>query len=142
MGSSERALFRYGPAGKHLTTKEAKKVLAALFDECNRQYFDGGLRRPRFSLYKSDNQYGRYTCHRVKSGIEGHIWISYSHDWDHNLLKTLMIHEMIHHRVKTVEHRNGGLFGHNWRFRRECRRLRREFGLVIPIHFKRIPVNF
>ena len=45
------------------------------------------------------------------------------------------MHEMIHMYVRTVEgKRMDGLLGHGRRFRRHCRRLKRDYGLLIRIH--------
>ncbi len=124
------------------STYITKEKMAALFDECNHQYFGGVLKKCRYSLFKSENQYARYTNHLTQKGLEGHIWFSYSHEWDFNLFKSFMIHEMIHHYVRTIENSNGGIFRHNWRFRRQCRRLKREYGIIVPRYLKKIPQNF
>ena len=120
----------------------SKADMAALFDECNGEYFGGVLKKCRYSLFKSESQYARYTKHYTKKGFEGHIWFSYVHEWDYNLFKTVMIHEMIHHYLRSVEHSSGGLFRHNWRFRRQCRRLKRDYGIIIPIHFRRVSLPY
>ena len=84
-----------------------KADMAALFDECNAEYFGGVLKKCRYSLFK-----------------------------------TVMIHEMIHHYLRSVKHSSGGLFRHNWRFRRQCRRLKRDYGIIIHIHFRRVSLPY
>ena len=63
----------------------------------------------------------------------GHIWIASNVDWNEEDLREVIVHEMIHHYVRMIEGHEGGLFGHNWRFKRQCKRLKRDYGLNIHI---------
>ena len=53
----------------------------------------------------------------------------------------IIIHEMIHHYVRTIDRQWGGLFGHGRLFRRQCKRLKRDYGLAITIHSKLPRIN-
>ncbi|MGN0237965.1 MAG: SprT-like domain-containing protein [Lepagella sp.] len=64
----------------------------------------------------------------------GHIGIAYNVDWSEEDLQDTIVHEMIHHYIRTIEGHKGGLLGHNWRFKRQCRRLKKEHNLNIHIH--------
>lgn len=47
-------------------------------------------------------------------------------------LKEILIHEMVHMYVRTVEGvKHDGLFGHGRRFKKHKRRLKKEFGIFI-----------
>lgn len=114
--------------------KIIKEDIIARFDEYNKKYFDGVLqpckchvnkiRQSGLGLYNPIFKNGKLICH---------IWISYYVDWTEENLREIIIHEMIHHYVRTIERHRGGLFGHNWRFKRQCKRLKKQYGLNIHI---------
>lgn len=55
--------------------------------------------------------------------------------WTDQVLKEVLVHEMIHMYNTTIEsERCDGLLGHGRRFRRQRRRLMKEHGLKISIH--------
>lgn len=109
--------------------KPTREDIRTRFREYNDLYFYGALPRCKISVTYISAM-GCYTFDRNRR--IGHIWIRKT-DMTENMLRETLVHEMIHHYVKTVEGREGGLFGHNWRFRRQCRRLRKEFGLEIGL---------
>lgn len=49
-------------------------------------------------------------------------------------LTETVIHEMIHHYITTIEKHESIIFKHGWRFKRQCRRLKREFGITIDLY--------
>ena len=112
-------------------TKEDIKVR---FDEYNKLYFGGCLSPCKYHIIREKRcPLGLYNPSFKNGKIIGHIWIAYQVDWEEDGLKEVIIHEMIHHYVQTIEGHKGGLFGHNWRFKRQCKRLKKEYGLNIRI---------
>ena len=111
--------------------------LQTLFNEYNKLYFWGKLGKCEFHyIPKSQNSAGWYNHRKLKSGkVRDQIWIGKCVRWTDQVLKEILVHEMIHMYVRTVEgKRMDGLLGHGRRFRRHCRRLKRDYGLLIRIH--------
>lgn len=114
--------------------KITKEDIKALFKEYNKLYFDGVLPSCKCHVFKGRGVFGRYNYFRKGNGkYEGSIWIAYNVNWTEETLREVVVHEMIHHYVQTIEGRSGGLFGHNWRFHRQMRRLKKNYGLVIKV---------
>ena len=109
--------------------KPTKEEIKARYAEFNTMYFKGVLPKCKFSATYIDSM-GRYTFD--KKAQLGHIWVRKA-QMSEERFKEILIHEMIHHYIQTVEGKRGGLFGHNWRFRRQCRRLIKEFGIRIGV---------
>ena len=100
-------------------------------------YFGNQLKHCKFSVQKMSWCEGMYTYKKEKDGIiEGRIWLTNDIDWTEATLRETIIHEMIHHYVRTIDRQWGGLFGHGRLFRRQCKRLKRDYGLTITIHSK------
>ena len=112
-----------------------KEDIAVRFDEYNGKYFGGVLAPCKYHIIREKWKVMGFYRPINKNGKRiNHIWINRFVDWTEEDLREVIVHEMIHHYVQTIEGHLGGFFGHNWRFRRQCRRLRREFGLNIPVH--------
>ena len=112
-----------------------KDDIRTRYKEYNRLYFRNQLRHCDFSVQKMWCL-GMYTHKKEKDGIiKGHIWITTDVDWTEEDLREVIIHEMIHHYVKTIDRKWGGLFGHGRLFRRQCKRLKEAYGLNIFIHY-------
>lgn len=112
-------------------TKEDVKIR---FDEYNKLYFGGCLSPCKCHVIRDKESHVGFYKPSVKNGkVMGNIWITYYVDWAEEELREVIVHEMIHHYVQTIEGHKGGLLGHNWRFRRQCRRLKKEYGLTILI---------
>ena len=106
-----------------------KKIIKELYKEYNALYFNGVLSLCDCHYIKLD-ALGRYTNQNGK----GKIWITNDVDWTEETLREVLVHEMIHHYVKTIEGKNEYLFfRHGFRFRRQMKRINREFGLGIRI---------
>lgn len=119
--------------GKEITKNEIRER----FDRYNKQYFEGKLGKCDFFwLISGPWFYGKYAVQRTKDGkIHSKIGITRSVNWTEETLKELLVHEMIHMYVTTVEGKKyDGVLGHGRRFRAHCKRLKRDFGLVIAIH--------
>ena len=112
-----------------------KKDIRIRFDEYNTLYFGGVLPPCVYHLMTLKNTpLGRYCCD-TKNGKKVYtIWISKRIDWTEEDLRDTIVHEMIHHYIRVVEHSRGGILGHNWRFMRQCKRFREEYGLNITVH--------
>lgn len=109
----------------------ASELLSDKFDEYNKLYFSGKLGKCRFYfLSKKCGMLGKYLFYE-KNG-ESRIGIKKDIENFEFRLKEILIHEMVHMYVTTVEGiKRDGLFGHGRRFRKQKRRLKMEFGLFI-----------
>ena len=103
-----------------------KWILHQKFDEYNKLYFEGRLGKCEFSfLNKINSAYGRYDRQKTSDGKENsRICLGRCITWNEERLREILVHEMIHMYIETVEKKHfDGIFGHGWRFRRQCRRL-------------------
>ena len=109
----------------------ATELLSEKFDEYNKLYFGGKLGKCRFYfLSKKCGMLGKYLFY-VKNS-ESRIGIKKDIENFEFRLKEILIHEMVHMYVTTVDGvKHDGLFGHGRRFRKQKRRLKKEFGLHI-----------
>jgi hypothetical protein len=115
--------------------KITKEDIKVRFDEYNKKYFDGILTPCKCHVNKIKRSgLGLYHPSFKNGEIIGHIWISYYVDWTEEDLREIIVHEMIHHYTQTIEGHRGGLFCHNWRFKRQCKRLKKEYDLTIHIY--------
>ena len=109
-----------------------KELLKELFAEYNKLYFDGRLGKCDFSFFsKKQSILGWYCAKEDSKGRPNDkIWIGTSVVWREEHLQRILIHEMIHMYVYRVEgHKYDGVLGHGWRFRRQCRRIRKHYGI-------------
>lgn len=107
----------------------------------NKLFFNSVL--PKCEMSKcSCGYFGLYT-HRFESdGKEKYrIWIASDVDWDEESLRDIILHEMIHHYVYTIDGCKWidgfswyGLFGHGKRFNKQVKRLKCEFGIKVSVH--------
>lgn len=113
--------------------KIAKEDIVTRFNEYNKKYFDGILPPCKCHVIKEKEHtpLGLYNPIERKGKLICHIWIASNVDWNEEDLREVIVHEMIHHYVRTIEGHKGGLFGHNWRFKRQCKRLKDDYGLII-----------
>ena len=86
-----------------------KEDIRIRYKEYNRLYFGNQLKHCKFSVQKQ-SPLGTYTSKKEKDGTI-----------------------MIHHYVKTIDKRFSGLFGHGYPFLKQCRRLKRDYGLNITV---------
>ena len=73
--------------------------------------------------------YGRYTNKQDDDGtVHGKIWITNDVDWTEDVLREVIVHEMIHHYVKSIKKKNEYLFfKHGFQFRKKMRQLNKDF---------------
>ena len=111
-----------------------KELLKQKFEEYNKLYFNNELEMCRFT-YTYMKMFGRYMTSTTPEGRSiGHIWISRSADWDEGKLRQIIVHEMIHHYVHTIDGKKyDGLFQHGHYFVRQIKRLKKQYGLMILI---------
>lgn len=112
-----------------------KQALNKRFNEYNRLYFNNQLGKCRLScLYMKD--FGAYFFNdKKKDVVKSQIFIAKNVRWTEEALRDTLIHEMIHMYVRTILcKKHDGLLGHGCAFRKECRRIKKEFGLNITIH--------
>ena len=114
-----------------------KELLKQKFEEYNKLYFNNELPMCTFSYNFMKDAFGRYTIQtRYKEGKVGHIRISKSIDLDEDMLRELLVHEMIHHYVHFIDGVSfDGFFSHGRHFVRQVNRLKKQFGLEITIIF-------
>lgn len=113
--------------------KITKEDIITRFNEYNKKYFDGILPtcKCHVIMKKEHTPLGLYNSIERKGKLIGHIWIASNVDWNEEDLREVIVHEMIHHYVRMIEGYKGGLFGHNLRFKRQCKRLKDDYGLII-----------
>jgi len=101
--------------------------------EYNKLYFNNELSMCRFTYMYMRGLFGRYTTSITPKGERiGHIWISRSIDLNEDMLEELMVHEMIHHYVQTIDGVSfDGLFQHGRHFVRQIKRIKKRYGLEI-----------
>ena len=111
-----------------------KAIIRDLYKKYNKLYFDGVLSLCDCHYIKLDS-FGRYTNQNGK----GKIWITNDVDWTEETFREVLVHEMIHHYVKSILGKNEYIFfRHGFRFRRMMRKLNKEFGLGITVSAKNL----
>lgn len=81
-----------------------KELLKQKFEEYNKLYFNNELKMCRFTYTYMRDMFGRHMTYTTPKGEKmGHIWISKSIDLDEGMLRELLVHEMIHHYVRTID---------------------------------------
>lgn len=112
-----------------------KDLLKEKYDEYNKMYFNGILPKCKFCFILPTNL-GGYSYDKTSNGYQHRIGICKNVIyWDNAILKEVLIHEMIHLYVQHVNNIGwDGVLGHGWHFKKQVRRLRKEFGLKIGIH--------
>lgn len=119
-----------------LTREEVEHRVA----EYNRLYFDGVLPSCKVSVARL-NCLGTYCHWRDSRGRKRRrITIATNVDWTDETLRAVILHEMIHCYVRTIDGCEGvdgfswhGLFGHGRRFRRQCKRIKEQYGIDVPL---------
>ena len=120
-----------------------KELIKERFDEYNQKYFSGVLGKCIFYLLpKSQSRLGKYNGQENKNGKPiDRIGIGTSVIWYEDLFKRVLIHEMVHMYNTRIDNcRLDGVLGHGRRFRRQARRLKRDFG--IDIDTRNMKVDF
>ena len=104
--------------GKKLTLKVegeelTKKDIKERFDKYNKMYFGGKLGKCEILWGLVNNaDYGAYHAYEKEDGLHSRIWVGRNTIWTEEGLRELLVHEMIHMYVRTVEgKRMDGLFG-------------------------------
>lgn len=121
--------------------KVTKELLQQLYIEYNDTYFDGVLGHCDFSLYPRTTGFlGGYQEKYDRNGKpKDKIWIGTCIKWNENLLRDVLIHEMIHLYNRRIDgRRHDGLLGHGRYFRKQVRRIKREFGIDVDNRFKKV----
>ncbi len=111
-----------------------KEDIRVLYDQYNALYFEGKLGVCDISFFPKNTSYlGWYCAKNDKRGCaKDKIWIGTSVYWNKYALQRILVHEMVHMYIYRIEKcKRDGILGHGWRFRKHCRRLKRDFGLEI-----------
>lgn len=128
--------------GKKLTlnmngTELTKKDIKERFEQYNRLYFGGKLGKCNF-FWMSPNYgtYGKYSDkYNNKNELISSIGIARNTVWTEENLRELLVHEMIHMYVRTIEGiKLDGVIGHGRHFRAHCSRIKKDYNLNIRIH--------
>ena len=112
-----------------------REILYELFDRYNKMYFNGELGKCRFYWLIAGSTYGKYNFETKKNGkIESRIGMSRNVRWTDETLRDVLVHEMIHMYVTTVEGKHfDGLLGHGRHFRKHMKHMNKTYGLNIRI---------
>lgn len=112
----------------------SEEDLLKRFDEYNKLYFDGELRKIKIKLVHSRDVVGEF-IHKMNKGTntfrKKEIQIAENVDWTESDLKSTLVHEMIHYKLARE-----GRFGpvvHGKYFKREMRRLNKNYDLNIHV---------
>jgi hypothetical protein len=111
-----------------------KESLSVLYSEYNRLYFNNKLGKCSFSFFSKKVSYlGWYDGKVLKNGkVKDKIWIGKSVIWTEDLLKKILLHEMIHMYNNRIDKcKYNGLFGHGKYFKIQCKRIQNEFGIDV-----------
>ena len=111
-----------------------KEDIKELYEQYNILYFDGKLGKCEVSFFTKNTSYlGWYSAKNDKQGrAKDSIWIGTCVYWNKDALRRIMVHEMVHMYIYRLEKcKHDGILGHGRRFRKHCRRLRRDFDLEI-----------
>lgn len=81
-----------------------REMMAAWFDEFNRNYFDNSLPVPRLSCGKSRTRLGTMSCRRQRTpagwrSYDYSIRLSTYYELSEQELRTVLLHEMIHYYI-------------------------------------------
>lgn len=111
-----------------------KEELKQLYDECNQKYFWGKLGKCGFMFFSINVGFlGWCNTNEDKNGKpKDRIWIGTCVEWTPEDLRRVMVHEMVHlYNVRVEKKWWRGLTGHGPCFRRQRRRLLKDFGIDI-----------
>lgn len=121
--------------------KVTKQLLKELYVQYNEKYFGGVLGECDFFLIpKTDGTLGFYRTKMDRCGkLRDRIWIGTSVVWNDELLRNVLVHEMAHMYVHRINgRRHDGLLGHGRYFRKQVRRIKRDFGFDIDDRFEKV----
>ena len=86
--------------GAELTKADLKER----FDKYNKMYFDGKLGKCGFYwMSPKQNNYGKYVDQPSTNGIISKIGVARNTIWTEENLRELLVHEMIHMYITTIE---------------------------------------
>lgn len=114
--------------------KITKEYLKKLYNECNSLYFDNKLCKCDFSFFSKNVSYlGWYNGRETKNGKKiDKIWFGTSVIWNEDLLRKVLIHEMIHMYNRRIDKcKFNGLFGHGKYFKKHSKRIKELYGIDV-----------
>ena len=113
-----------------------KEELSRRFEQYNKDYFNNSLGSCEFHfLNKNISILGKYAEKRNARGKISQIWLGRNIVWTDELLKNVLIHEMVHMYNFTIDKcKFDGVLGHGSNFRRQCKRLKQDYGIIIKPH--------
>ena len=113
-----------------------KEELRQRFEQYNKDYFNNSLGNCEFHfLNKNISILGKYNEKKNSRGKISQIWIGRNIVWTDELLKNVLIHEMVHMYNFTIDKcKFDGVLGHGSNFRRQCKRLKQDYGIIIKPH--------
>lgn len=111
------------------------EILSQTFDKCNKLYFGGSLKTPKFTIRKGKTSLAQflYRFQKKKKGVrDAEIVFMTNHPWNEILFHNVMVHEMAHYALAVRGHDTSL---HGIRFNVYCWRLQRKYG-VKPRRFQ------
>ena len=116
-----------------------KILLKEKFREYNKLYFNGELKMPKFTLFKSRIVAGKF-AYRVGHGNrvkDQEIVIGDGFRWTEDLLRDVLVHEMLHYYLVSNGDFRTFPFGHSFRFRRLMKEYNKKYGLHMTIRIRK-----
>lgn len=111
-----------------------KELIKERFEEYNKLYFGNKLGTCKFYLLpKNTTSLGKYNGQEDKNGEPvDRIGIGQNVKWSEDAFKRILIHEMVHMYNRRIDNcRWDGILGHGRRFRRQCRRIKKEYDIDV-----------
>ena len=124
-------------------------VLRNWFCDYNERYFDSVLPTCDFSVVKSCGYLGLFQSAKGSRQAEicfpsRPVWTGRD-EWSEQMLREILIHEMVHYYVEEIIGRHLMMFAHGYKYRKVCRRLRKRHGVHVHIsayRYKKTPSSF
>ncbi|MBQ1611433.1 MAG: SprT-like domain-containing protein [Muribaculaceae bacterium] len=118
--------------------KASIELIEEKFNEYNKMYFNNELFKPTFRLKRSFGTLGLFVCTRKSLQKGRRLWgtaieISCYYDWTEEMLRDIIVHEMIHFYL-AKKHIDDTL-SHGEAFLAMANRLNREYGLSIAVSY-------
>jgi hypothetical protein len=108
-----------------------KELLKKEFEKYNKMYFNNELEMCEFRYYYFGS-FGLYSMKCKNNKDIGVISFSKNVEWNEEMIKQIMIHEMIHHYVHTIEHVGFGVLSHHGKhFIRQIKRIKKEYNYEV-----------
>ena len=112
------------------------EYLTELFWECNKVYFDNSLPTPYIELFDSLKHIARFEYYKNKKGSKKPIKnqiikFTKNYDFDENIIRDIMVHEMIHYYIAWNRIKDNKT--HGKQFMKMAEEYNQKYGLSIKV---------